>query len=277
LQKETNYKNVEVLKTFSLCGFEEIKQFKARIHSPGHPNSYKGRLNCTWLVGIGLTNPVKIYIEKMDIEKSLGCQFDHLILKFANRQVDQLQRFCGNDQSNKLQNPYSGSAPVYINFQSDSSVSGSGFSLIYEVQTPCSSNPCFNNGSCKDSKDLKSFTCDCESSFDGVFCEKGITTTENIIKTTQQTIFETTKNTIKFIEPGQIFTKLPTARVQQTITTKPCCTAELKDQITPVDSKMIIAVCSSALILLSTIVILLIRKKYIRRKLFRTIQSETDL
>jgi len=223
---------------YKTCGnISLVETSETRLQSPGHPEKYKGNLNCWWTIGEQYQQSAwaKVYIESLDIEKSNGCQFDHLNVQFSGQEWT---KYCGKNNSLEGRRLIEGKTPVKVNFGSDDSVSGSGFSLVFEVELPCKFNPCMNGGKCvqqpstthhytsvngtNESVQIEKYTCDCADGWIGTNCEQRNLTEQ----TTTQFYTTTVKQTTK------IDTTTPKVTTTPKITNKPETTTKTTHKIT---------------------------------------------
>jgi len=229
---------------YKTCGnISLVETSETRLQSPGHPEKYKGNLNCWWTIGEQYQQSAwaKVYIESLDIEKSNGCQFDHLNVQFSGQEWT---KYCGKNNSLEGRRLIEGKTPVKVNFGSDDSVSGSGFSLVFEVELPCKFNPCMNGGKCvqqpstthhytsvngtNDSVQIEKYTCDCADGWIGTNCEQRNVTEQNTTQFYTTTIKQTTKIDIT----TQKITTTPKTTTTPKITTKPETTTKTTNKIT---------------------------------------------
>ncbi|CAK8672995.1 unnamed protein product [Clavelina lepadiformis] len=102
------------------------------INSPDYPNSYPANSRCTIrLIGASNADHITLTFETFRIEQHRSCQFDYLaIYDGPSTSSSPLGRFCGNN----LPTPVISSGKyLTLYFHSDSSVSGDGFSIHYNV------------------------------------------------------------------------------------------------------------------------------------------------
>jgi len=223
---------------YKTCGnISLVETSETRLQSPGHPEKYKGNLNCWWTIGEQYQQSAwaKVYIESLDIEKSNGCQFDHLNVQFSGQEWT---KYCGKNNSLEGRRLIEGKTPVKVNFGSDDSVSGSGFSLVFEVELPCKFNPCMNGGKCvqqpstthhytsvngtNESVQIENYTCDCADGWIGTNCEQRNVTEQ----TTTQFYTTTIKQTTKIHTTTPITTTKPETKTTNKITTTQQLTTE---------------------------------------------------
>ncbi|XP_071942939.1 cubilin-like isoform X2 [Antedon mediterranea] len=107
------------------------------ITSPNYPNNYDHNLRCRWTVAAPNGEEVRIKVNAMDIESHDNCIYDHLELRdFPLRSNGQVMKYCGSTIPGVF-NSVGGSAQ--INFVTDFSSTGQGFSLTYYI-SDCSND-----------------------------------------------------------------------------------------------------------------------------------------
>ncbi|CAH2282322.1 cubilin [Pelobates cultripes] len=96
--------------------------------SPGWPNNYANRLDCTWVIR-SPESTVELNILSLDIEKYRSCNYDKLVIKDGdNNESPELATLCGRELPGPIR---SSGDSMFIRFTSDSSNSGRGFNASY--------------------------------------------------------------------------------------------------------------------------------------------------
>lgn len=102
------------------------------IESPGYPQPYGHEAECTWLIQVSKGSVIKLTIADIDIEAHATCRFDYLEIFNGNSdRSPSFGRICNNGA-----NPHyivSKSNVLYIKFRTDTSESGRGFRLNYQL------------------------------------------------------------------------------------------------------------------------------------------------
>uniref|UniRef100_A0A8C5PBH1 Cubilin n=1 Tax=Leptobrachium leishanense TaxID=445787 RepID=A0A8C5PBH1_9ANUR len=96
--------------------------------SPGWPNQYTSRLDCTWVIR-SPESTVELNILTLDIEKYRSCNYDKLVIRDGdNNESPELATLCGREVPGPIR---SSGDSMFIRFSSDSSGSGQGFNASY--------------------------------------------------------------------------------------------------------------------------------------------------
>ncbi|XP_041483293.1 dorsal-ventral patterning tolloid-like protein 1 [Lytechinus variegatus] len=103
------------------------------IETPGFPDSYPSKVECTWT--ISNVSTVAFHYEKFDVEYESSCLFDYLEIRDgpeSDVNSTHIGRFCGADPPpNELK---LNTGELGLVFRSDATVQGRGFRAVYEVQ-----------------------------------------------------------------------------------------------------------------------------------------------
>ncbi|XP_078364332.1 uncharacterized protein LOC144648698 isoform X1 [Oculina patagonica] len=111
------------------------------IFSPGYPNNYDINENCQWLIEAPYGERILIYFTTFDVEDHAQCSYDSVnIFDGQNNNASLLLKSCG---SNLPPPVYSSGRYIYMQFTSDSIVSGKGFVAHYRALN--SSSECTEN------------------------------------------------------------------------------------------------------------------------------------
>ncbi|KAM4689065.1 cubilin [Discoglossus pictus] len=103
----------------------EIPSF---FFSPGWPNNYASRLDCTWVIRAS-GSTVELNILAVDIETYSSCNYDKLVIRDGdNNNSPELATVCGREVPGPIR---SSGDTMFIRFTSDSSGSGGGFNASY--------------------------------------------------------------------------------------------------------------------------------------------------
>ncbi|XP_041458355.1 cubilin-like [Lytechinus variegatus] len=113
------------------CGVEFTDVGEGIIRSPGYPDTdYSNSLNCDYKIIVDATIPLVMnFDEPFDIESHGTCAYDGLrVYSGSDDQGTLLGTYCGTSKPSDFEV----TGPVFINFYTDSSVTGSGFRLNFE-------------------------------------------------------------------------------------------------------------------------------------------------
>uniref|UniRef100_U3KLX7 Cubilin n=1 Tax=Oryctolagus cuniculus TaxID=9986 RepID=U3KLX7_RABIT len=109
-------------------GFLTTRDAPVFLFSPGWPNNYNNRVDCTWLIQApGST--VELNILSLDIESHPTCSYDSLVIRDGdNNLAQQLAVLCGREIPGPIR---STGEYMFIRFTSDISVTGAGFNASF--------------------------------------------------------------------------------------------------------------------------------------------------
>ncbi|XP_008565950.1 PREDICTED: cubilin [Galeopterus variegatus] len=109
-------------------GFLRTGDAPVFLFSPGWPEDYSNRAECTWLIQApGST--VELNILSLDIEPHRTCGYDNLVIRDGdNGMVPQLAVLCGREVPGPIR---STGEHMFIHFTSDLSVTGAGFNASF--------------------------------------------------------------------------------------------------------------------------------------------------
>ncbi|RWS11455.1 cubilin-like protein, partial [Dinothrombium tinctorium] len=103
------------------------------IASPNFPDRYDTGLECDWLIRINPKDTMKLIFTEFDLEHHEECKFDYLeVYDGPDESAPLFGRYC----SQKTRPPskiISTGSTLFVKFRSDGSISGKGFSAIYET------------------------------------------------------------------------------------------------------------------------------------------------
>ncbi|CAH1245748.1 OVCH1 [Branchiostoma lanceolatum] len=110
------------------------------FQSPNHPSNYPLNKDCTWKITVP-TGKVSLAFSAFDVEFDSNCAYDYVGIYDGNNTSILLGKFCGTSIP---PNVVASGSVMTVQFVSDFSVTGSGFSAKYENKTgPTSSGkPC---------------------------------------------------------------------------------------------------------------------------------------
>lgn len=103
------------------------------INSPGYPSGYEDNLNCTWIIRTKPHRHINLRFIDLHLEGSMGtCNYDYLELYDTQNSVTDalwnlMARLCGRPELNMVYD--SSSNMMRLQFVTDSSVNGTGFSV----------------------------------------------------------------------------------------------------------------------------------------------------
>ncbi|XP_074049030.1 cubilin [Macrotis lagotis] len=127
-------------------GNDNIVGTHGKIASPLWPRNYPHRSNYHWTVNVNASQVIRGTVLEMDLEKTIGCYFDKLMIRDGPSIHSQLLgTYCGTDRASFVSFRNS----ITFQFISDSSVSGKGFLLEwFAVESPVGLVPTIATGSC---------------------------------------------------------------------------------------------------------------------------------
>lgn len=106
----------------------QITQTSGIIRSPNYPQAYGMDLRCTWHVQVPRGFRIKVrFRRQFDIEESLGCSKDHVMLS-TSKQFRNPLIYCGSVKPHGIITPHNS---LWIRFQSDNTTTGRGFYVSY--------------------------------------------------------------------------------------------------------------------------------------------------
>ncbi|XP_070536661.1 cubilin-like [Ptychodera flava] len=98
--------------------------------SPGYPYGYAPNLNCLWTIRSGFATIVKLQITDLNTEGSSTCAFDGVSVYDGDTDDNPIGTYCSVQSS--LPAVYSTGQAMLVNFFSDQSANGTGFSATYQ-------------------------------------------------------------------------------------------------------------------------------------------------
>ncbi|XP_022807867.1 bone morphogenetic protein 1-like isoform X2 [Stylophora pistillata] len=104
------------------CGYLQNNQ----LTSPGYPNVYPNRMDCTYWVYIPLGRTLRIYFRDFEVESHPSCRYDYL--RITNERNVTFGKYCGVKTGRTVS--VTGRYAV-ITFHSDTSFSGRGYNLTF--------------------------------------------------------------------------------------------------------------------------------------------------
>ncbi|NP_001072.2 cubilin precursor [Homo sapiens] len=109
-------------------GFLRTGDAPVFLFSPGWPDSYSNRVDCTWLIQAP-DSTVELNILSLDIESHRTCAYDSLVIRDGdNNLAQQLAVLCGREIPGPIR---STGEYMFIRFTSDSSVTRAGFNASF--------------------------------------------------------------------------------------------------------------------------------------------------
>ncbi|KAM5158320.1 cubilin [Mantella aurantiaca] len=98
------------------------------LFSPGWPNNYASRLECTWVIR-SPESTVELNILTLDIEEHNSCSYDKLVIRDGdNSLAPELATICGREPPGPIR---SSGDVMFLHFSSDGSTTGKGFNASY--------------------------------------------------------------------------------------------------------------------------------------------------
>lgn len=102
------------------------------IESPGYPQPYGHNAECNWLISVSKGSTILLTVSDIDIEAQTTCRFDYLEVFDGNTdRSPSLGRHCNNRLSPHF--IQSTSSILFLKFKTDSSETGRGFRLNYQI------------------------------------------------------------------------------------------------------------------------------------------------
>ncbi|XP_066539114.1 cubilin [Hoplias malabaricus] len=102
------------------------------ITSPFYPNAYPAFTSCRWVLDAPAQEAVKIVVQQFRLQPSQSCSSNYLEMKdWPVGDYGQAHKFCGSDS--QIPDFYSYDRTMHLNFQSDTFMTGNGFSLTYQI------------------------------------------------------------------------------------------------------------------------------------------------
>ncbi|XP_006894385.1 PREDICTED: cubilin-like [Elephantulus edwardii] len=109
-------------------GFLRTGDSPVFLFSPGWPESYQNRIDCSWLIQAP-DSTVELNILSMDIESHQTCNYDKLVIKDGdNTLARELAVLCGREVPGPIR---STGEYMLVQFTSDFSVTGAGFNASF--------------------------------------------------------------------------------------------------------------------------------------------------
>ncbi|KZS21868.1 Tolloid 2-like protein, partial [Daphnia magna] len=113
-----------------LCGGTYYTE-TGMIASPGFPNGYPPRLDCSWIIRAPLNRQIQLNITDFDMENHTQCQMDYLEIRNGGGPTSPLiGTFCGRNIPLTIP---SHSHEMYIRLVTDYSLFGRGFRLFWDA------------------------------------------------------------------------------------------------------------------------------------------------
>ncbi|CAL1294950.1 unnamed protein product [Larinioides sclopetarius] len=97
-------------------------------HAKYGDQNYGSRADCNWIVTAPNSGKVRIHFQSFDLEPEQDCAYDYVQVFDGFETSPSLGKFCGNKIPPDLM---SSGFRLLIRFQSDDSISGKGFSLVF--------------------------------------------------------------------------------------------------------------------------------------------------
>ncbi|XP_029134023.2 cubilin [Labrus bergylta] len=102
-------------------------------NTPGH-DDYDHLVSCAWVIRIDPNKILRITFPFFHLESSTNCNFDFLQIHDGDSaSAHMLGKYCGQNNPQELHSSHNS---LYFWFRSDGSVSGSGFTVVWESQDP---------------------------------------------------------------------------------------------------------------------------------------------
>ncbi|KAK3572019.1 hypothetical protein QTP86_022249 [Hemibagrus guttatus] len=116
-----------------LCGgIYNVTTTAQTITSPFYPNAYPPFTLCRWVLDAPPQEAVKIIVQQFHLQPSQSCSSNFLGMKdWPLGEYGQAHKFCGSDSH--VADFYSYDRTMHLTFQSDTFITGNGFSLTYQV------------------------------------------------------------------------------------------------------------------------------------------------
>ncbi|XP_015441120.1 cubilin isoform X1 [Pteropus alecto] len=125
---DTSVGALPTIATGACGGFLRTGEVPAFLFSPGWPESYGNRVDCTWLIQAP-DSTVELNILSMDIEAQSTCKYDQLVIRDGDNNVaQQLAVLCGRELPGPIR---STGEYMWIRFTSDFSITRAGFNASF--------------------------------------------------------------------------------------------------------------------------------------------------
>lgn len=114
------------------------------LNSPGYPNGYENNLQCSWIIkSEDITSHPAIEVLNIDLENDIECGTDFVGISKAIDMLnwEEMEKICKSEPNTVMK--YEGNF-LKIDFMTDYSVNGSGFSTI--IKTKCGSDIKMSSG-----------------------------------------------------------------------------------------------------------------------------------
>ncbi|KAF7648099.1 hypothetical protein LDENG_00162070 [Lucifuga dentata] len=107
-------------------------------NTPGH-DQYDHGVDCNWVIRVDPSKIVRITFPYFDLESSTNCNFDFLQIHDGDSaSAHMIGKYCGHNNPAELQSSHN---TFYFWFHADPSISGGGFTVTWQSQTPvCGGN-----------------------------------------------------------------------------------------------------------------------------------------
>ncbi|XP_054159895.1 LOW QUALITY PROTEIN: cubilin-like [Oppia nitens] len=113
------------------CGGTLTSQ-SGSIESPGYPQPYSHNAECVWLIRVSQGSTITLTFADIDIEAHTTCRYDYLEVFDGNTdRSPSLGKYCNSRMNSHL--VQSKSNVMYIKFKTDTSETGRGFRLNYQI------------------------------------------------------------------------------------------------------------------------------------------------
>ncbi|XP_034489715.1 cubilin homolog [Drosophila innubila] len=108
----------------------ELRGASGSFSSLNYPKMYPNDIECYWQIHAPLGNVIELTVLNMDIEESVNCTKDSLVISNSMRESFPTERHCGHN--NKMVITSAGHK-LYVSLISDNSTNGRGFEATYRV------------------------------------------------------------------------------------------------------------------------------------------------
>ncbi|KAH8352319.1 hypothetical protein KR084_003439, partial [Drosophila pseudotakahashii] len=123
---------------------EELHGESGSFNSPNYPKAYPNNLECHWFINVDPNSAIELNITDLDLEESVNCTKDALIVSNHKSEIQIHERHCGSTSRLSLT---STGYKMYVRFISNGAHNGRGFTANYKaVNKTCGSKISARNG-----------------------------------------------------------------------------------------------------------------------------------
>ncbi|XP_062137785.1 cubilin homolog [Drosophila sulfurigaster albostrigata] len=108
----------------------ELRAMNGSFKSLNYPKMYPNDMECYWLIHAPLGQVIELTVLYMDIEESVNCTKDSLVISNSFRTYFRSERHCGRNDKLIIT---SAGHKLHVSFNSDGSTNGRGFEATYRI------------------------------------------------------------------------------------------------------------------------------------------------